>query len=243
MFSIDSHYNGPPGMGHGGVSAGRFAALVEPDAARVRFRRPIPLDVALTTTYEDGIANIHAGEELVATARALDGPLEIGPFPSMCERDLHLAEQRWLEPTGGRHMAPACFACGHLRDLGGLGLRPGPIPGPDGTTTGVIGCRWRPEGSGRVPAWMIWAALDCPTGFPAFASTNPDEAVVTAELSVHVIEPVHAGQTMRILSRRVAKEGRRHHTEACLLGPDGRRYAVASAIWCTVPIASFAAAA
>ena len=53
MISIDPRFNGPTDCGHGGVSAGRFAELVNPLAASVRFAAPI----ALTVIAEGGLFN------------------------------------------------------------------------------------------------------------------------------------------------------------------------------------------
>ena len=230
-MTIDGHFNGPPGSGHGGTAAGGFAAAVEPDAASVRFHRPIPLDVALVARPGAEATEILDDGTVIATVRELGTPLRVGAFDLPSEEQIAQAEPHWLDRRDGQHMAPTCFACGHERHRGGLGLRPGPIG--DGS---VLGCRWRPEGSGRVPSWLVWAAMDCPTGFPALTSVGVTEAVVTGELAVQVLHPVQAGVTHRIMSRRVSHEGRRHVTEAALYGPTGRRLALATATWITVPL-------
>jgi hypothetical protein len=54
MISIDPRFNGPTDCGHGGVSAGRFAELVNPLAASVRFAAPIPLATELVPTAAGG---------------------------------------------------------------------------------------------------------------------------------------------------------------------------------------------
>ena len=154
LMIIDPHYNGPGTFGHGGASGGRFAELVEPDAAVVRFHRPIPLGLDLTPVHEAGQVTMTLGDERVATVRRLDGPLSVESFLMPSALDFERAERSWLDVRDGEHMAPACFACGHERLVGGLGLRPGPVG-----DTGVHACRWRPEGSGRLPAWLVWACL------------------------------------------------------------------------------------
>lgn len=230
-ISIDRHYCGPPGSGHGGTAAGAFAALVEPDAASVRFHRPIPLDTELRGQAGPGGTDVVDGDTVVATVRELSAPLRVGAFDLPTELDVQRAEHHWLDARDGHHMAPSCFACGHQRDLGGLGLRPGPVG--DGS---VLACRWRPEGSGTIPSWLVWAAIDCPSGFPALTSVGTDEAVVTGELAVQILRPLQAGTTYRMLSRRTVHEGRRHITEAAIHGPTGLRLAVATATWITVPL-------
>lgn len=228
---IHSHFNGPIDSGHGGVAAGLFSTLVEADAASVRFLAPIPLDTPLDARRALGTATISAGDTDIAQVRDLAGPLDVAPFDLPSVDDILEAEPGWLDFRNGEHMAPTCFACGHHRSDGGLGLRPGLTTDPS-----VRACTWTPEGDGRVPSWMVWAALDCPTGVPALHRVRHDQAVVTGELSVQILRPVPARVTHRILSRHVTEAGRRHQTEAALYDPEGRRLAVATATWITVPL-------
>jgi hypothetical protein len=233
MITIESTYNGPAGWGHGGTAAGYFAANVEPDGATVRFHNPVPLGAAMTMERTEKGVTFHHDGEAIATARDLERPLSVGRFPSVDQWAVGAAQRRWLDARDGLHMAPTCYACGHQRRSGGLQLRPGPV-GVDG----VHATNWEPEGDGRLPSWLLWAAMDCPTGFPAFHHVDADEGVVTGELSVQVLRPVMAGERYTILSRRVGGEGRRHDTEAMLLGPDGSSLALATATWITVPLAA-----
>ncbi|MEM7339716.1 MAG: hypothetical protein AAF467_13765 [Actinomycetota bacterium] len=239
--------NGPAGSGHGGVSGGRFAALVEPDAARVRFLAPIPLGADLDASRrDDGVVVHHDGVDIAIVAD-LDGPLIVGGFPALPDPiTLDRAQRTWLDARDGQHMAPTCFACGNERasHLGGLGLRPGPIG------NGLYAARWTPSGRRggarsheRVPSWLVWAAMDCPTGFPAISEVAADEAVLTGELAVQVLERVEVDVPHVIMSRLVARSGRRLFTEAALFAPHGARVAVATATWVSVPMAALPVAA
>ena len=51
---IAQRFNGPPGSGHGGYSAGRAAALVDAQTTEVTLRRPPPLETPLTVARRDG---------------------------------------------------------------------------------------------------------------------------------------------------------------------------------------------
>lgn len=204
-----------------------------PDGATVRLHCPIPLDTTLTTRRESHGVSIRHRDTAVATVTDLEQPLRVGPFPTVDESTVYRGQRRWLDRRDGVHMAPTCFGCGHERSSGGLQLRPGPVEVAD-----VYATVWRPPGEGRLPSWLVWAALDCPTGVPAFNAVGPDEAVVTGELSVQISGPISAGETYKILSRGVGGQGRFHRSEAVLLTLDDIPLALASATWLSVPLAA-----
>ena len=232
LITIDSIHNGPAHSGHGGVSGGRFAELIDADAASVRFQAPIPLDEPLWATSKNDTTLVSGASGPVASVHRLEDPLAVGQFGRLARAEVVRAEAAWLDCRAGDHIAPTCFACGHRRtDTAGLGLRPGPVE-----TSSLFATSWSPTGRGDVPSWMVWAALDCPSGMPAVANVGLDEAVVTAQLSVEIRDRVHFGGDYQLLSRRVGGEDRKHHTEAALIDESGRSVAVASAMWVTVPL-------
>jgi hypothetical protein len=137
------------------------------------------------------------------------------------------AEDRWLDARGGVHPFPTCFGCGPDRARrDGLGLRPGRVDGLD-----VHATRWTPGGRGEIPAWLVWAALDCASAGPPLAAVRADSTVVTGELAVEVREPVAAGATHLLVSRGAPRPGGRMRTEAALLDADGRVLAAAVSTW------------
>jgi hypothetical protein len=163
---------------------------------------------------------------------ALSEPLHTGHFGRLTRADVAAAEAAWLDCRNGDHVAPTCYACGHQRaDLIGLGLRPGPVP-----ESALFATSWNPGLACDVPDWMVWAALDCPTGLPALSRVGLEEAVVTAKLSVDIRDRVRGDGDYQLLSRRTGGEGRKHLTEAALVDERGRSVAVATALWLTVPI-------
>ena len=232
FLTIDPAHNGPARSGHGGVAGGRFAALVDSARATVRFVAPIPLGEPMESVrVADGVTVVGPTGP-VATVQALSAPLRTGHFGRLTRNDVAVAEDRWLDRRGGDHVAPTCFACGPMRtDTIGLGLRPGPVP-----ESSLFATAWRPEIAGDVPDWMVWAALDCPTGIPALAEVDVDQAVVTAQLSVDIRGPVRGDGDYQLVSRRTGGEGRKHVTEAALVDAQGRSVAVATALWVTVPL-------
>ena len=229
-FSIDATYNGPAGSAHGGTAAGRFAAAVDSKAATVRLHQPIPLGRPMRSMGGTHKSAFYSDGRLIATVRPLSGPLTTAQFGRLAAAEVNDAERNWLDIRDGEHMAPTCYACGHHRH-DGLGLRPGPI-----AETGLAATSWNPGIEGEVPDWLVWAALDCPTGFPALRKVERDEAVVTGQLSVQILDHVRGDGDYQLIGRRIGGEGKKHSTEAALVDERGVAVAVASAIWFAVPL-------
>lgn len=231
-ITIDPFHSGPPGMGHGGVSAGRFAELADPGRATVRLHSPVPLGQPLVPRRTaEGTVVVHAGDVAVATVRR-DSPVRPDvalPVPTVAQ--VEAAEAAFDAEFRARHPFPSCFACGPDRGPAeGLHLQPSPIEGLD-----VHGATWRPGFDGPVPAWLVWAAMDCGTAGPAFACLTDGLGLVTGELAVEILDEVSGDATLVITSRAVAQEGRRTHIVASLVdGRTGRQVAVGSSIWFTV---------
>lgn len=223
-ITIPAHLNGPPRSGHGGVFAGRAAAFIDPRRARVRLRAPVPLETPLVPIdTDDGVVvtadGIPTGIGLVT---ALDGGL---PDPDL-DAFRPLGRSVESSPFDGRgHPCPTCLTCGTHR--------------PDGFRLRMIGadgryrCSWHPGLVGHVPYWLVWAALDCPTGGPAIAAVGDDEFALTGELAVDIRRHVPGDRMLEMLSRLVDRDGRKIRTEAVLLDGD-EVLAVASALWIVV---------
>jgi hypothetical protein len=231
MITIDHRHNGPAASAHGGIAAGRFAELVDSQASSVRLHAPVPLATPMRWLTVDNTATVYAGDQQLATVRPLSAGLPVGQFGRLAQADVAAAEAAWLDDRCGVHIAPTCFACGHERTEGGLGLRPGPI-----TETSLFATSWRPEMDQNIPSWLIWAALDCPTGSPALAELGPTKAAVTGELAVEILEVVPGRGDYQLISRCTGIQGRKVTAEAALVNEQGRALAVATATWIAVPL-------
>jgi hypothetical protein len=179
----------------------------------------------------DNTADVYAGDKHISTVRRLSEPLSVGQFGRLVSADVAAAELAWLDGRGGAHMAPTCFACGHERIGEGLNLRPGPV-----TESSLFATAWRTNMDNDIPPWLVWAALDCPTGFPALAVVGPEHAAVTGELAVEILEPVPGRGDYQLISRRTGVDGRKVTTEAALVNERGQALAVATATWIAVPM-------
>lgn len=229
MFTIPAHHNGPPTSAHGGVAAGRFAEVVDARCASVRFHAPVPLGTELRPrSLDDSMAvEIVDGASLVATVSAYDArPVTLCRGSS---DDVLAAEHGWRTGIAPDHPFPTCYACGSRR-ADGLGLRPGPIAGGGRHLT-----LWSPGTDGDVDPWLVWAALDCPSGMPALAGVGNDELVVTGTIAVSIDERVPGDEELQIVSRVVDRAGRKLATEAALFDASGRTLATCTAVWLALP--------
>jgi len=94
---------------------------------------------------------------------------------------------------------------------------------------------WSPGTGGDVDPWLVWAALDCPSGMPALAAVAGDELVVTGTLAVSIDAPVPGDEELQIVSRLVDRSGRKLATEAALFDATGRTLATCTAMWFALP--------
>jgi hypothetical protein len=220
---IARRFNGPPGSGHGGYSAGRAAALLDAPVAEVTLRRPPPLDTPLAVARRDGGVALLDGEDVVAEAR--DAALEVdGPPPAALEEAAAAAEHFAWEHD---HPFPTCFGCGPERDVAdALCLFTGPVG------DGRFAVPWTPpEWTGRaaVEPEFAWAALDCPSSAPAHGTISAP--VVLGRLTVALEGPIEVGAPHVIQAWLERSDGRKRHTAVAIFTVGGERRAVARAVW------------
>ena len=208
--TVASRFNGPPGSGNGGYSAGVLAAHVDAGAVSVRLRKPIPLDRELQVL--DG--QLLDGETVIASAGPATLDLDVPAAPTLDEALKASAKVPWRD----RHPFPTCFGCGPGRDDGIAALL-GPL---DGRTewAGV----WRPsdvlpnDGTNVLPE-IVWAALDCPSAQPVAPDGGP--AFVLGTFVAQVEQPVELGVDHVLLAWELGREGRKAYSASAIIGPHG----------------------
>jgi hypothetical protein len=216
---ISGRFNGPPGSGNGGYSAGTFAAAAQPPAngarPEVTLRVPPPLDTPLSMV--DG--RVLAPDGTVVAVLAPAGAIETA-VPPIGYADAVEASSRYAGFTG--HPFPTCFVCGPDR-FDGLGIFPGRLA--DGTTAAP----WTvPPGADTA---TVWAALDCPGGWAIIEHGRP---YVLGRMAVQVSRlPVPHDQCV-VRGAVVAVEGRKALVHTTLYGPDGTELARARATWIAI---------
>ena len=225
---IAARFNGPPATGNGGYSAGLFAVHVKPAAKsdvdavlEVTLRRPPPLDTELTVRPDDPagtVAGLFAGDVLVAEARS--GAVtadDVVPAVPLSEATRVAAEY----PGFREHPFPTCYVCGPEREPGdGLRVFPGRLPG------GGVAAPFRvpPDIS---PA-VLWAALDCPSGW---AVPLEDRPYVLGRMAARVDAVPDPGEECVVTAEMTGEDGRKAYSRSTLYSPRGDVLAVARATW------------
>jgi hypothetical protein len=222
---IARRFNGPPGSGHGGWSAGQAGMLVDGPVAEVTLRLPPPLETPLAVVRgDDGGAALVDGDEVVAEARPAAALDVDGPAPVGIEEAGAAAERFAWEHD---HPFPTCFGCGPRRDpADALCLFTGPVG------DGRFAVPWTPAawtGERFADPHFVWAALDCPSSAPVHGTIS--SPVVLGRFTVALEGPVEIGAPHVIQSWLEREDGRKRHTAVALYTADGARRATGRAIW------------
>jgi hypothetical protein len=231
-ITIARRFCGPPDSGNGGYTCGLLANALG-GASEVTLRMPIPIERVMHLQFVDPQhVHLKSGDDLIAEGARFE--LELSPTPTITFSDAVRAAEH--SPAFKDHPFPTCFVCGPQRAQG-VGLRI--FPGSVAQSTGdnfehMFAAPWVPDPSladkkGMIPDEIVWAALDCPTGF---AGGFPYEGkLVTGRLGAKLISPVRAEERYVLLSWRLGVEGRKHHAAAVLLDEEGKVHAEARATW------------
>ena len=214
-MEIPARFNGPPGTGNGGWSAGTFAIAAGARAGgpplEVTLRMPPPLDTELTVAG----GAILDGQSLVAEMTAAEGdlvPVEMVEAETAAEASRHYAGFT-------RHPFPTCYVCGPQRP-DGLRIFPGPLP--DGRTAAP----WIvPD---EVELTTVWAALDCPGGWTAIQNGR---TYVLGRIAASVERLPEPGSTCIVVGEATEIAGRKAKVNSTVYAPEGHRLATARATW------------
>jgi len=196
-------------------------------AAEVNLRKPPPLDRPLELEAEDSAVRLLDGADTIANGKACELSISVPDAPSMAN-----ARTAVDEYVGFRaHPFPECFTCGPHRDHhDGLHIFPGKVQGLT-----MVATPWTPDPSlpaeeGRVATEVMWAALDCPTGFGCHFFIDAKPAVL-ARLRGHVVKPALIGIPHVVIGWPIEKEGRKHEGGSAIFTIDGELLAYAAGLW------------
>jgi hypothetical protein len=221
---IPAEFNGPMESGNGGYSAGAVAAFLDGPAA-VSLRSPVPLDRRLDVVVEDVVARALDGETLVAEAEAARGFEVEVPEPVSPERAREAAT-RYRGLADGPFSR--CFVCGRARD-DALEVFAGPVEDREVVASPWTPPAWTGGDDGRVRPEIVWAVLDCPTYFAAYAGEEGTIAFL-ARLTARLDAPVSVGEEHVVMAWPIDEDGRKRRAGVAILFADGEVLAKAEAL-------------
>lgn len=235
-LAIPARYNGPPNSGNGGYCCGRFAQALDSDplqALQVTLRRPPPLDTPLQALSNNRGAEILHGEQRVAEVSYAELAFDVLPAPSPTTAKHAETRFRGFE----NHPFASCFVCGPDRHAGdGLRLFPGAVE-TRVEAGDPVACHWQPytalcDDEGNIRPEFIWAALDCPTFFGAYAeATSPPTAVLGRQALRCLRTPLDGKQAYIIQSWLLDQSGRKRHSAGAMYTEAGECVALCRATW------------
>ncbi|GAA4582718.1 hypothetical protein GCM10023194_18240 [Planotetraspora phitsanulokensis] len=251
VLSVPERFRGPEGTANGGWIAGTLASSLtgggQDSAVEVTLHKPVPLETEVTIEHVGNTVTLNLGDQHLAEAipvalgRGAGGGSaeELTPPPFVPFNDAARAEDGFRGRY--RHPIAGCFACG-LREPGdGLRIFPGPVAGTD-----LVAAGWRvPVGvtdeHGVVPDSIIWAALDCATGWVQYGSSEesgtgsvqPVESALLGRLTGQVFRRVYPLGSYSVVARAIGREGRKLHGVSAVYEVDGTLVAAARATWIT----------
>ncbi|MFC4059710.1 hypothetical protein ACFOWE_15505, partial [Planomonospora corallina] len=168
VVTVPARFRGPEGIANGGWIAGTVSeALNGADhgsAVEVTLHAPTPLETPLDLRQLANTATLTHGEtllvEAIDVAEEIEAP-EFVPFADAARAELGF-------PGLAAHAFPDCFVCGLRAPGDGLRIFPGPVGDAE-----LVAAGWRvpmtaADEGGSVPDAIVWAALDCATGWAHF---------------------------------------------------------------------------
>lgn len=228
---IEQRFRGPPFSGQGGYSAGLVAERIQADCASVTLRLPPPLDRPLTRAEgDDGTVRLFDGDQLIAEGAPADLDLDV-PAPITLEQ-AHAAEQH--SPWADRHPFPDCFGCGPNRSQEeAVAITVGAVEGATVRGHQLYAGTWTPlaefADAGAVTPLFVWAALDCPTSWPALPPGA--NVAVLGRLTCRLIAAIKPEVTHTVIAWHVGSEGRKHRGAAAIHTPSGELCAYSEGLW------------
>jgi hypothetical protein len=214
---IGARYNGPPGSGNGGYTAGLVAAHTPWEVPEVTLRLPPPLETELAVVVEGELARV-TGPDGAVVAEARPGKVD-DPVPGVDHAAAVAASAHFTGFTN--HPFPTCFVCGPRRPAeDGLKIFPGRLA--DGRTAAPF----------QVPDEMspdlIWAALDCPGGWAVPLEGRP---FVLGRCAVWIDALPGPGDACVVMGEMTGQDGRKAFARSTLYGPAGDVLAVSKSTW------------
>lgn len=223
--TIPHRFRGPPTSGNGGYSCGVIARHLE-GPVRVRLRAAPPLDRPLAITARGAGLAMLDGQATIAEAEPTELDIDAPPAVTFAEAEAAAATSFAKESTSPYK---SCFVCGPRDD--GLRIFPGVV---EQRSEPLYAAPWRPAEwtagvDGVVLPQIVWAALDCPSGYATGGAG--ETLMVLGTLSASLLAPIHADERMIVIGWPIGRDGRKRASGSAIYDERGELRAVANAIW------------
>jgi hypothetical protein len=210
---IPPRFNGPPDSANGGYACGIVSEALG-GGFEVTLLRPPPVGVDLDLVGHE----LKQRDVVIAEARRLTAPILDAPEPVSVE---HAREASKRYPGFEHHAYPTCFTCGPARD-DGLRIFPGPVEGREG----VVASPWTPQ---QVRPEIIWAALDCPSGWAV--DDFQREGVLLGRMGATLRSMPETGREAVVIGWPIDVDGRKRYAGSALFDEAGELLAAARSTW------------
>ena len=235
QITIHQRFNGGHKFGQGGYVCGIVAGFIGL-CAEVTLRSPTPLNLPLTVERtENGEVRLSNADVTIAEGRQAELCLDI-PDPPTFEESASAAE---AFPGFEAHPFPNCFTCGHERTKGdGLRIFSGPVNGSD-----VMAAPWLPDVSlagatGRVRPEFLWAALECPSGWPVIKLATdlfPEGTyIILGRFVAEIKKGLEIGQNCVTIGWPIGHDGRKLFGGSAIFSKSGELLAAGKATWIAI---------
>jgi hypothetical protein len=219
-ITIDTRYEGIPGVSLGGYVAGLAAKELGPSVT-VTLSKAVPPGSTVTLEHSESQVQMRLDGELAVTA--VRSQLETTAPQTVAPEDAERASERY--PGFNHHFFPNCFTCGPGRASGdGLRIFPGPVEGRP-----VVATLWRPPSlvwgsDGTVASEFLWAALDCPAiwGYVVHGGAEAGDRAVSGRLELHRHAPVRGDAQSIVVGWPIERQGRKVIAGAAIFSESGQ---------------------
>jgi len=231
---IDRRFIGPPSSGNGGYVCGVTATALTDGPAETTLRRPPPIDRPLRLDVSPERAVLLDGDDVVAEAVHADRDLGIEmPDPVSLAEAREAAERFEVDDYHSKHPFPGCFTCGPGRSEGdGLRIFPAELD----RSVPTVAWPWTPAPSlagddGLMPAPVVWAALDCPSGLARARDQHEGDLSVLGRMATVIERRPAPGEELVAAGWVVSRDGRKRLAASAVWSRDGEVMARCRATW------------
>lgn len=238
--TIAGRFIGPPRSANGGYACGITARACTHGTAQTSLRVPPPVERPMRVELSEDSATLYDGDTLVAHASPATVDVDL-PTPVTPVEAKDAAESFDHDAYRAMHYFPTCFTCGPDRaDGDGLRLFPGKVDRPEP----MIAWPWTPDPSlpredGGLDPLILWAALDCPSGWATYYSRDPHPHVL-GSLATRIERLPEPGEPTITAGWPISDDGRKERSASAIWSADGELLAVGAATWIALTEEQFA---